>query len=442
MALRLVDFVLCPACSGTLLETDGVFACEACKKRFPPLGRVPCLLPDAEHWRSLWRAQLAVIHEEAERTVATFETELRKPGLLAETRARLEQQIGLTRTIVTEIDDALVGPVGAPAPLGTPLPGFQPLETLHLLHRDWGWAESDENERALACVERALSAPLGKTLVLGAGACRLAYDLHLRHHAEITIALDIDPLVLTLADRIVRGERVPLTEARSNATEITRLGALRTLSAPEGEARGLFLVLANGLAPPFRDHAFDTVVTPWFIDLVPPDMRDALGPIHKLLAPGGRWLDYGPLLYPLSRPAASRFSREEVFEMAHRAGFEIEKTTSELLPYSLSPLAERGRLELCIAFSARAVDPPADAKDPPSFIVLPHLPVPDFPGRSLFVHESAALRAVVELIDGKRSINDIARAITERAGTNPAAIKDTIRFCLLETHPACRPERA
>jgi uncharacterized protein YbaR (Trm112 family) len=439
----LLDLVVCPGCSGRLTMENDSFACnsDGCGLCFPPLGRVPCLLPRPGQWLDLWRKQLGLIHAEADRTIATFDAEARKPGLLRTTLQRLREQSELTRKIVAEIDGVLVPAIGQPIAHADPIPGFSPLETLHLLHRDWGWPESDENARALGCVERVLGAPLGRTLVVGAGACRLAYDLHQNHGATMTVAVDIDPLVLLVAEKVVHGDRVVLTEARSNATEITRLSAVRTLEAPSGTVDRFYPLLANGLALPLADESFDTVVTPWFTDLVPPDQRDWVTKVRRLLRDEGRWVNYGPLLYPPSRPAACRFSREELLELVEMAGFEVEKTTSELMPFSLSPLAERGRLEACLAFSARKSSVTNDdSRDPPKFIVLADLPVPDFGGRSLFYHQAATFRAVVELIDGSRSINQIAAAIIARAGTHPAAIVDTIRYCLLEVHPLCKRE--
>lgn len=435
----LIDLLACPRCGGALTGDGGAPSCAACGVGYPPLGRVPCLLPDGDRWRALWRAQLAAIHVEADDTLAVFAGELRKPALVPDTRARLERQTAIARQMVADID-AAVADVGPPADEPEPIPGYQPLESLHLLHRDWGWPESDENARALGVVERVLCAPLGRVLVIGAGACRLAYDLHVRHGAVETVALDVDPLALSVAARTIAGERVALTEARSDATDLARLSAPRTLHAPDGPARGLNVVLGDGLAPPLRPHAFDTVVTPWFIDLVPPDGRDLLGVLRRMLAPGGRWLNYGPLLYPLARPPALRFSREEWWALARRAGFEVERTTVETMPYSLSPLTQRGRIEECLAWSARAGELPADrAGEPPSWLVLPWLPVPDFPGRAMFHHENAAFAAIVGLVDGRRAIDDIAAQIAHLTAAPAAALKDTIRYCLAAVHPACNP---
>jgi hypothetical protein len=222
---------------------------------------------------------------------------------------------------------------------------------------------------------------------------------------------------------------------------MSRLSAVRTLEAPRGAVERFFPLIANGLALPFAPQSFDTIVTPWFTDLVPPDHRDWVTNVRRFLRDGGRWVNYGPLLYPPSRPAACRFSREELLELVELAGFEVEKTTSALMPFSLSPLAERGRLEPCLAFSAKkSAVIGGDSHDPPAFIVLADLPVPDFEGRPGFYHQVATFRAVVELVDGRRSINEIAAAITARAGTRPQGIVDTIRYCLLDVHPLCKKD--
>jgi hypothetical protein len=432
-----VGVVVCPGCGGEIEADATGFRCKACGA-FPNVGRVPCLLPDPERYRRLWRAQLAVIHAEGEDTIAAFGAELRKPGLLRGTRERLTEQVRLTRVVMDEIDAVFGAPIGGALAEAKPIPGFSPLETIHLVHRDWSWPESDENERALEFVASVLSAPLGRTLVLGAGACRLAYDLHTLHGGTFTLALDIDPMVLLIADDVLAGRTLTLTEPRATASELGRLSAVRSLAAPRGPAPGLHLLIANGLAPPLKDGAFDTVVTPWFIDLVPGDLREFFGVVTRLLAPRGRFVHYGPLLYPLTRPGACRYSREEIEELVVRAGYELERRASEVLRYSFSPLGQRGRLEPCYAFSAMKTGSARDVESGvPSFIVLPYLPVPDFAGRSLFHHKSAAYRLIVGLIDGERSIDAITRALSERTGSRADALKDAVRQCLIDVHPAC-----
>ncbi|HYO95132.1 MAG TPA: hypothetical protein VER33_11505 [Polyangiaceae bacterium] len=440
MPLPLIDFILCPRCAGPLAPQDkGAFRCRSCDQRFPAVDKLPCLLPDLRPWKQRWQGQLAFVEKQAELTVDALQEEGRKPGLLPTTQERLRQQIAAQATLVREVQALLLPAVGQRAPGAAAELELRPLESLHLLFRDWGWPESDENARALQCVEQVLSAPLGRVLVIGAGACRLAYDLHVQHGADTTLALDVDPLLLGVAQKLLAGARVELTESRIDAVGLHEARASRELKAPQGAAAGMHLLLADGLAPPLRARSFDTVVTPWFIDQVPPDLRELIGVLHGLLVPEGRWLNFGPLIYPAGHAGGCRFSADELFELQRRAGFTLDKTVTVPLPYSVSPLTRRGKQEHCLAFSARATEPPSDEPgELPSWIVLPYLPVPDFAGRVDFEHESATLRAVVSLIDGRRSVRDIGAALAASAGLDPPGMNDTVRYCLLQTHPACR----
>jgi len=429
MTSALLDLLACPACRGQLSQQGVQYRCAQCQTDYPTLAGVPCLLPEAARWRASWRQQLRELTSAAEETISMFEKELRKPALLAITRLRLQTQIALTKKTLSEVV-AIIEPAAGPnTDHELAAPRIDPLNTFHYLHRDW--AESAENGSALACVERVLDgAPLGRLLVLGAGAGRLAYDLHRTQRATLTVALDVDPLVALVAHQMTNGGRIELTEARSNATEMTRFGVLRTLQAPAGAVKRFHVLLANGLQPPVRDQTFDTVLTPWFIDVVPPDLRDFMSVLSRVLVPGGRWLNYGPLLFPPSRPAAYRYAREEVAEIAQAAGFELTRETDELVRFAYSPLAARGRLEHCIAFSATKVEPKADA-----WLQIPHLPIPDFPERAQLRHESAAFNAIIALIDGRRSINDIAVRLGAGPDANLGALKDAVRLCLQTLHP-------
>ena len=225
------------------------------------------------------------------------------------------------------------------------------VEYIGYLYRDWGWPAAGyrENEPALAELGRLLGArELGRTLVFGAGACGLAYELHLRHGACETVALDIDPYLLVIAERVVRGESVRLTEASLkwiDGSEVSRQWQLKAARGPL--AREVFrCVFADGVAPPFAPQSFDTVVTPWFIDQAPRDLPAFLGTLHELLRPGGRWLNQGPLVYPEQTPFERRYAREELFELARAEGFAVGDWSRTSQRYLVSPLTGNGKIEV------------------------------------------------------------------------------------------------
>jgi hypothetical protein len=414
--------IVCPRCAGELARAGAELRCVHCAVSYADVAGIPCLFEEATRRRM--RGEIAAIRAEADATMRVLSAELERPGLCDSTKRRLERQRALAGELTTEVETLLREALG-PGP-ATPVSSVAPLQSLHRLFRDWAWPESDENDRALACVQRVAAGPLGRTLVIGAGACRLAYDL--APSATSMLALDIDVLVFSIARRVLAGERVELTEAWIDALDLERLGRRVTLEAPHGP-RAIDLLLADGIAPPLRAESFDTIVTPWFIDLVPPDLRAFTGVIRRLLVDGGRWLSFGPLLYPVDRSASRRFGREEIADLAARAGLPIDASHVESIPFASSPFSGRGRRELCLAFSARKTAIPPDRDDVPSWAVLPYLPVPKL--RAIPTDLSAAARLIAELADGTRSIEAIARELNARTGATSPSLEDAIRHTLL-----------
>jgi len=348
--------VVCVRCGAALDARAELIACARCGDRYPRVGRVPVLLPDPDAHVALWRRQLALLLDNGAKTQAALEEQARAPSLPAPGRTRLE---GMARGVRDQVADfaAVMGPA-----LGGPLEGAVGglprgvVEYSHYLFRDWGWTGPDarENAEALSALAEVVDGDeLGRVLVLGAGACRLAYDIQRRWAIE-TAALDIDPYLFVMAEAVVRGGSLRLTEAGLHVHEAERASAAWKLTAPEGPLGQdvLHLFLADGLAPPFQDAAFDTVVTPWFLDRVPTDLGAFLATLRRLLAPGGRWLNQGPLLYPPTTPLASRWSRDEIFALATEGGFRVDRWAWGSRPYLVSPLTGAGKIERTLTFAA------------------------------------------------------------------------------------------
>jgi SAM-dependent methyltransferase len=350
------DQIACVRCAAALDITADQIECARCAQVYARAGRIPILLPRPGDHLNLWRQQLAALSTQSEHTLGAIHGELETPGLTPSGEVRLR---ALSRALSDQVKDIvdLVGPaLGGPlAGEGVGLPRGV-VEYIQFLYRDWGWesAENTENERAVDAIAKLCDADLGRTLVLGAGACRLAYDLHRRFNASETAVVDIDPFLFLVAEAVVRGEPVQLTEATANVQELAQVAHSWLLRAPAGplSSSEFHFFLANALAPPFADHAFDSVVTPWFIDQVSGDLLAFFQRLQRLLKPGGRWINSGPLLYPADAPLSRRFSREEIFELAARAGFRIDQWASESRRHLESPLNGRGRIEWVLTFVA------------------------------------------------------------------------------------------
>jgi SAM-dependent methyltransferase len=323
-----------------------------------------------------------------------------------------------------------------------PVPSL--LTNLHYLFRDWGWpaVPDDENAKTLAAARRGLgNEPIGRTVVIGAGACRLASDLHCEAGASETVAVDIDALLLVAAERVLRGETVQLTEGYVDINELERPAASWTLHAPAPADDRFHLVLADGLRPPFPAATFDTVVTPWFIDAIPSDLRDAIGMVARLLRHGGRWVCIGPLRFNPDVPIARRFSREEVFDLAARAGLPIVRWEAATQPSLVSPQTGRGKLEWVITFCAIRSKPIDNARDedPPSWLLFGHMPVPVFDSGP--APEDALSRLVFAAIDGRKTLDELTDVVAAEVGGAAFSrhqLRDAVRQCIADRYRSAR----
>jgi hypothetical protein len=352
-----LDRLLCVRCA-TALDVRGVeIACAHCGQTYPRVGPIPVVLPQPWAHLELWRRQLALLTEHGQQAHDALAAEADAPGILPDGRTRVRAMAEAARSQIDEIV-AIVGPA-----LGGPLPatsGGLPrgvVEYGYYLHRDWGWVGPDQNENRIAveAIQAVVSGQgLGRTAVLGAGGCRLAYDLHRLCGAGETVVMDIDPYLFVIAEAVVRGALVALTESSLTVFDIEHVSARRTLAAPDGplDDQHFHFLFANGLEPPFFDRTFDTIVTPWFIDRVPPDLAAFVARVARMLRPGGRWINQGPLLYAPETPVARRFTRAEIFDLAEHAGLRLGQWSRRSCPYLVSPLTGRGKMESILTFEA------------------------------------------------------------------------------------------
>jgi uncharacterized protein YbaR (Trm112 family) len=422
VADRMPELLACPSC-GTRLAGDG---CLACRLDFPAIGGVPWLMPEPRLALVEWRGRLHHLLSHYAREAARQRAALGTASISPLTQSRLEHLAAALDDQAGRIRE-LLHPLGldsrheAPAvhdALGTELPLGQGLSTYYPnLHRDWCWGDA-ENRASLEAVTESLpkgAAPI-RMLVLGAGACRLAYDLH--HHLQptLTVALDFNPLFLLAAARIMAGTPLELYEFPIAPRSAAEHALLRRHAAPEPAAPGLVPVLADATAPPFRMGAFDLVLTPWFIDVSGEPVSRLLRRVNALLAPGGLWVNHGSLAFSAAEPEDA-WSLEELLEALPEAGFSRAQPIESRVPYLASPASRHARMESVITFAVRKERdmpaPPAGRELPPWLqrMDLPVPPLPQLRAQALATRVHAFLLA---MIDGERSIRDMARLMEQQ----------------------------
>jgi hypothetical protein len=443
-----LDLLCCPRCQARLAG-HGKPSCPVCSKAFSSLAGLPWLFADPDGARGEWRARANGFLAGLESQAARYRAALTDDVTRAATRSRLKL-LAASCTDHARRLRALLAPLlegsAAAAPelysaLGTTLPTGQGLTGYYAnLHRDWSWGEA-ENEAAYRLVDDALgTAPPGRTLLLGVGAGRFAYDLHRRRNPEPLIAADINPLFLLAASRLYAGETLELYEFPLAPRDVATQAILRRLAAPEPAGPGLHLVFADVTRAPFAEGAFDTVITPWLIDVLDEDLAVFACRVNRWLRPGGRWVNSGSLAFSSDAPAC-RYALEEVREIVADSGFAPVEPSEAAVPYLSSPASRHGRVESVVTFAAikcAQAAAPAAARPGPDWLVRTDLPIPllpEFQGRQL---ELRVLGYVASLVDGRRSVRDVARVLVEQRLMSEAEAEPTVRAFLARLHEESR----
>jgi uncharacterized protein YbaR (Trm112 family) len=440
-----LELLACPRCDQPLAANGDGLRCAGCRVDFPRLDSIPWLFAEPGAALGEWRGRLHFALQRNERDEKQLRAALTRPGLRGATRTRLELLAAATADHGVRLR-ALLAPLELERSSATPethlalrtrLPTDQGLTTYYPnVHRDWCWGD-EENEASFRILDAARAgAEPGRVLVLGAGAARLAYDTHQRWPAAVTVALDFNPLLMLLARRVARGESVELYEFPIAPRASTDHALLRTLAAPAPARDGFWCVLADAHRPPFRRAAFDTIVTPWLVDILPEQFGVLCARINALLAPGGRWLNFGSLSFHVADPAA-RHGLEECAEVIAENGFAAPATTEHEIPYLCSPASRHGRRERVVAWNAAKE---RDVKKLPRYEALPDWivrgtdPVPlseSFRAQAMSTRIHAF---IMSLIDGRRSLKDIANVLVEQRLMNEHEAEASIRSFLIKMH--------
>lgn len=434
----------CPQCLGDArLEVAGEgWRCGRCDTAYPRLGGLPWLLPAPQARIVEWRQRFLLLERELQAAQQALDAQLAASGLGVATRARLER---LRTGQAAQIDElrALLAPLGPESSIArletllalrTRTPLTQDLSSYYVnVHRDWVWGEA-ENEASLRLVQELMQAePPGRLLVPGAGAGRLAYDVHETLQPESTLGLDINPLLAWIAARVTRGETVDLHEFPVAPRCAADVAVARRLCAPAAARAGLGFVIGDALRAPLMAGGFDTVLTPWFVDIVPHPFAQVAAQLAAQLRPGGIWVNFGSLSFNQRDPAAC-LGPEEVIEVLEDTGFEVLRVLERELPYLQSPASRHGRIERVFGFAARlraaAAAPPA-LDNLPAWLADAALPVPQL---AYFQTQALANRIfafTMALIDGRRSITQIAAYLVEQKLLLPGEAEGAVRSFLV-----------
>jgi ubiquinone/menaquinone biosynthesis C-methylase UbiE/uncharacterized protein YbaR (Trm112 family) len=443
----LAAFLACPRCDKTPLAlNEDSFHCKACKVDFPSIDGIPWMFAEPQAALGEWRGRLQFAMQQLSHEVAGLDQELRNKDLPALARRRVERYKKCVdshrrklQKLLRPVDvQSLQGNYESYLALRTRLPVDQGLNTYYAnIHRDWAWGD-EENQASLKQIQAVLHdhADLGNVLVLGAGAGRLAYDIHTNMACTSTVAMDFNPLLMLVAQTMARGEQLNLYEFPIAPLALEDDAVLRKLSAPEPAGEDFHLVLGDALRAPFSEKSFDTVVTPWLIDIITEEFPTLAARINRLLKKEGRWVNFGSLAFSNAR-RADRHSPEEVKAIVAENGFTDPYVSQATIPYMCSPASRHGRQERVFTFSAykeRNAKKHERHKALPDWIVKGTDPVPLTASFRQQAMTTQIYSFIMSLIDGKRSINDMAGVLESQRLMTKEEAEPAIRSFLTKMY--------
>lgn len=439
-----IELLACPRCSKPLVDSPPL-RCGHCRVDYPDIAGVPWLFAEPGAALAEWRQRMHRLLRQWEADTSRTQRALRAPDLHPLTRQRLEKlanaqsaHLGELARLLTPLQlGAMTASLETHLALRTRLPPTQGLTTYFPnLHRDWCWG-SAENAASFDLVAAALDGiDRGALAVLGAGAGRLAYDIHMQLAPSITVALDINPLLLLACQQIVAGAPLVLHEFPLAPRTIDDVAVARSLTAPAPVTPGFHPVLADGLRAPFAADVFDAVVTPWFVDIVAEDLPILAQRINRLLRPGGRWVIFGSFTMTRPDPAAC-LSVEEAVAAIEASGFGDVEAADATIPYMCSPASRHARTEQVVTIAARKrkrVAAPARHSALPEWLVQSSRPVPLLDSFAMQATTTRIYAFIMALIDGRRSIADMATLMEQQQLMARADAETAIRSFLIKMY--------
>ena len=330
-------------------------------------------------------------------------------------------------------------PADATSLLQSKLPKNQGLSSYSSnIFRDWAW-DNGENEVLLDAIDSVLKpdarSNIGSIVTLGSGAGRLSYDMHRRYAPDMSVLLDHNPYLLHIAGQVIQGHEVSLYEFPVAPLNEASFAVLQKCHAPTALVdRNFYYLLADALNPPVARESCDTIVTPWLIDIIAEDLRIFIPRINQSLVEGGVWVNTGSLAF-FHRDESWCYSEEEVLELVEANGFEILATERRSIPYLQSPHSAHGRIEEVLSFSAvkvHSVD--AEEKKPyiPAWVLNSTRPVPSSTETEICSSNYLLKAQVLALVDGKRTINQIARMVARQYGLGLPETLHAVKHILID----------
>lgn len=426
------DFLLDPGDLSPLSLKNGRLVSRSLQSPLPVIGDIPLAVRHPRAFLADWKFKSAMLLSFFRTKSKRAASEGRGAGLLVSTAQRL----ALLRAAYEDNASVLAGMLEPLELVGVARQVQQavferiPKQLAALAYhknvfRDWTWGQG-EIETQVDLVTRH-TRQSEKLLVLGAGTCRLPLRLHDALGAKKTLAVDMHAILFLITRHL-------MTHRTSALYEFPRLPRSAEFAAVRHDIQRVrrpenFLMLfADAQDLPVQRAYFDTVVTPWLIDVVPQNTRDFARTINSYLPLEGAWVNIGLLAYERNK-LAEQLTPEEVREVLDSTGFRVDSIGFQDVPYLQSPYESIHRTDRILHFRAIKV---RELEPPPRFSYLPewladwNCPAPKTPEIQELKAKSELYLQILQQIDGARSIAEVARELSKTRRMNRGQAEEIV----------------
>jgi len=299
-----------------------------------------------------------------------------------------------------------------PVVLNQVFPNQNLLSYIDNIHRDWAWGTEENNLSADLLISEI--SEKSHVLFLGAGASRLAYDLHTKLGLDNSTLVDINPFLLLAAKKIIEGKSLKLFDFPISPLGIDNVSILNKFKANEPIKSGINYLFANAVELPIEANSFKCIVTPWLVDILPGDPFDLLSEIHRVLDLGGEWIHFGPLGFTYQEQKF-HLTIEELKDLSSLMGFECVNEHSKVIPYMDNPHGQHARREnvYILRFKKIKEERPQNSKsdDIPEWLQNPSRAIELSSNMEVLKETHKVYHSILSQVDGRTSIEGIAKKL-------------------------------
>ena len=342
---QLLELVRCPITGERLIEKGGALVSSKTDNdsavRYPILDHgVACLYPQPRETMLEWGSR--VKHFTAlERDHLKQLQQTANYQLSVSTRQRLHKQHEARHKNLAQIEKILADWIPDKA-----LPLSQSTQQIfsyfQLFFRDWCWGDELESYSEFVLDNISVDSQ-ENILILGSGAGGLSYRVANARPKSRLLSIEHNPFLALASAQIMQGKSVKLYDYTLYPRGLEFVAQKHEIRAAKLKHDNHAVVLGEFPRLPIADAQFDTVVAPWFLDILDQSFESALHDCLRFMKDDGKLLFIGPANVH-SDYYEEQLCSTEILEVLQRCFKNVEHEQRRI-PYLDSPLESQARME-------------------------------------------------------------------------------------------------